>query len=213
MSPADLRRDYTSGALQRSDLNPDPIEQFRIWFNQAVNLHAPSEPNAMTLSTVDGAGHPNARIVLLKGLDERGFLFFTNYESAKGTELGVNPRASLLFYWSALERQVVARGVAERLPMHESETYFTSRPRFNRLAAWASQQSRPIESREALDVRFAQMEARFPGEDVPLPPFWGGYVVRPETVEFWQGRASRLHDRFFYSKNDSGAWQIRRLMP
>ncbi len=212
MSLADLRREYTAGTLHREDLHPDPIEQFRKWFNEAVNLKS-SEPNAMVLATVSATGQPNARVVLLKGLDERGFIFFTNYESAKGAELAANPRCCLNFFWHELERQVVIRGTAKKLAVDESENYFKSRPLFNRLAAWASMQSRPVESREALDKRMAEVTARFTTDDVPLPPFWGGYVVSPNAIEFWQGRAGRFHDRFTYTLEENGAWTIQRLMP
>ncbi len=212
MTLADLRREYTAGTLSRKDLNPDPVEQFRKWFNEAVNLKS-AEPNAMVLATVSATGQPNARVVLLKGLDERGFIFFTNYESAKGAEIAANPHCCLHFYWHELERQVVIRGTAQKLAAEESEKYFTSRPLFNRLAAWASMQSRPIASRAALDERMAEVTARFKTDEIPLPPFWGGYLVSPHAIEFWQGRAGRFHDRFLYNREESGQWTIQRLMP
>ena len=211
MSIADLRRDYRSHVLVESEATADPLVQFRQWFDEAIRAEL-LEPNAMTLATVAPDGSPAARIVLLKGLDDTGFVFFTNYESAKGRQLAHQPRACLLFFWGELERQVRITGQVERLPEEESLAYFRSRPRGSQLGAWASPQSRVIASRDELDAQLTQLEARYADADIPLPPFWGGYRVIPAAVEFWQGRPSRLHDRLLYTLGDSG-WQLSRLAP
>lgn len=190
--------------LHTSDLDPDPLRQFLSWFDEAAS-------DRVALATASPDGAPSARMVLLKSADERGFVFHTNYESRKGRELAANPRAALLFYWADLERQVRVEGPVERVAREESESYFGTRPRGGQLAAWASSQSKPIESREALDRRFAEVEAQYPGE-VPLPPHWGGFRLVPETYEFWQRQDDRLHDRFRYRRDD-GAWVIDRLAP
>jgi len=212
MSLADLRKSYTLGGLRRADLNHDPIAQFDRWMRQALDGQL-VEPTAMTLATVDKAGRPSARIVLLKGVDERGFLFFTNYQSRKGRELLENPRAALVLYWAELERQVRIAGKVTKAPLEESEKYFKSRPRGHRLGAWVSNQSEIIAHREVLERRLATMEAQYPGEEIPLPPYWGGYFVVPDDIEFWQGRTDRLHDRFRYTKQPEGGWLIERLAP
>jgi pyridoxamine 5'-phosphate oxidase len=168
--------------------------------------------NAMVLATVDKAGRPSARAVLLKGADERGFIFFTNYDSRKGHELADNPNAALTFYWPDLERQVCVAGGVGKLPQAESEAYHQSRPKGSRLAVWASNQSRVVADRAALDKRWNEMAAKFPG-DVPLPPYWGGYVLKPERIEFWQGRLNRLHDRFCYTRQPDNSWKLERLAP
>lgn len=213
MNLADERRNYLRGELHRTDLKPNPVEQFNIWMAEAQQAGV-IEPTALSLATVGRDGRPRVRTVLLKGLSEAGFVFFTNFESRKGHQLAENPQASLLFPWLALERQVIVTGPVEHVSEAESREYFTSRPRESRLAAWASDQSRPIESREQLEAGLAEVRARY-GDDgeVPLPPFWGGYRVRPATIEFWQGRANRLHDRFEYVRQADGSWTVDRLSP
>ncbi|MBB6627252.1 pyridoxamine 5'-phosphate oxidase [Nocardioides sp. KIGAM211] len=208
---ADLRHEYAAGGLDEGDLAPDPVTMFRRWFEdvRAANLH---EPNAMVISTVSAEGRPSSRMVLLKGVAEDGFRFFTNTRSRKGAELAANPACSLLFPWHLLERQVRVDGVAEPLPDADVRAYFDSRPRGSRIGAWASHQSHPVADRGALDAAYAEADARFPGEDVPVPEEWGGYLVRPETVEFWQGRTSRLHDRLVY-RRAAGSWETERLAP
>jgi pyridoxamine 5'-phosphate oxidase len=190
----------------------DPITQFRSWFQQALDAGL-TEPSAMTLATADAAGQPSARTVLLKNVDERGFSFFTNYESRKGSELSANARAALVLYWAELERQVCIAGTVSKLSRAESEAYFKTRPRGSRLAAWISRQSQPVANRAELEDKMKQIEAQYPGEDIPLPPFWGGYVLRPHRIEFWHGRPSRLHDRFSYSRQPNGQWRLDRLSP
>jgi pyridoxamine 5'-phosphate oxidase len=211
MSIADLRRDYRSHVLVESEAASDPLVQFRQWFHEAVRAEL-LEPNAMTLATVTPSGDPAARTVLLKDLDATGFVFFTNYDSAKGRDLARHPRACLLFFWGELERQVRITGRVERLTADESLAYFRSRPRGSQLGAWASPQSRVIESRDILDRALAELDATYTGADIPLPPFWGGFRVMPEAMEFWQGRTSRLHDRLLYSRIDD-QWSRVRLAP
>jgi len=208
---ADLRKEYTRAGLTESDVAPDPVEQFRRWFDEALeaDLH---EPNAFVLATATRDGLPSARVVLLKGLDERGFVFYTNYEGRKGRELEENPRAALLFYWGELERQVRIEGTVSRVSEEESDAYYASRPRGSRLGAWASEQSRVVEDREVLESRIGDLEAEYEGREVPRPPFWGGYRVEPEAIEFWQGRENRLHDRIVY-RRESGRWKTERLQP
>jgi pyridoxamine 5'-phosphate oxidase len=235
MAVANLRREYTVGGLNREALAADPLAQFQSWFSQAsatrsgsrwrqVGIalyklwhaligHAPVDVNAMVLATVSRDDQPSARTVLLKGVDPRGFIFFTNYDSRKGHELAGNPKASLVFYWPNLERQVCVGGTVTKLPREESEAYFKSRPKGSRLAAWASSQSAVVADRPALETKWQEMASRFPGEHVPLPPNWGGYALAPARVEFWQGRPNRLHDRFCYAKQGDGSWQIERLAP
>jgi pyridoxamine 5'-phosphate oxidase len=211
MNVSGVRREYGAVGLSEGDLAADPIEQLRLWLDQARDAY-PEEFTSMTLATADREGRPSARVVLLKGLDERGLVFYTSYESRKGRELAENPRAALVFYWSAFDRQVRIEGTVERTSREESEAYFLSRPLGSRLGAWASPQSRPIPGREELERRLREAGERF-GEEVPLPETWGGYRVRPETVEFWQGRPSRLHDRLLYSRLAGGGWRIERLAP
>jgi pyridoxamine 5'-phosphate oxidase len=208
----DLRREYTLGGLRRADLEADPMAQFVKWFQQAL-ASKQLEPNAMTLATADKQGHPSARTVLLRALDERGFVFFTNYESRKGRELEWNPNAALLFFWPQLERQISIAGTVAKLPRGESEQYFKARPKGSRLAALAANQSEPIPDRGTLEKRMAGLFAKYPGDDIPTPPAWGGYCLAPHRMEFWQGRPSRLHDRFEYLKLLDNTWQIERLAP
>jgi pyridoxamine 5'-phosphate oxidase len=210
-SIADLRKNYTLAGLRRAELQADPVRQFQTWLQQAIDARL-VEPNAMTLASADSSGRPSARIVLLKGLDDRGFIFFTNYESRKGRELADNANAALVFYWAELERQVRVRGPAGRIPHEESERYFTGRPRGHQLGAWVSNQSDVIANRAVLERRLNEVEQKYPGA-VPLPPYWGGYVLSPVELEFWQGRSDRLHDRFRYTKQMDGSWVIERLAP
>jgi pyridoxamine 5'-phosphate oxidase len=211
LSIADLRREYARASLTERDVAPDPITQFLAWFEQARAAELP-EPNAMTLATATPDGNPSARIVLLKGVDERGFVFFTDYRSRKGEELRANPRAALVFHWQELERQVRVTGTAARVPVAESEAYFRTRPLGSRIGAWTSHQSAVIERREVLEERLAELQRTFASGDVPLPPYWGGIRIAPESVELWQGRPSRLHDRIRYVREGS-SWRIERLAP
>jgi pyridoxamine 5'-phosphate oxidase len=235
MSLADLRKEYTLASLDKSDLDPDPLRQFDKWFHQAVEAKGGGsrlrafgigiyksvqalfgarlmEPNAMALATADKSGRPSVRMVLLKGADARGFIFFTNYESRKGRELTDNPHAALVMHWAELEREICVTGSVTRLPRAESEAYFRSRPRGARLAAWVSRQSAVVPSRKFLEQQMQEVTARFP-DDVPIPDYWGGYVLAPVEIEFWQGRPSRLHDRLRYARQVDGSWKIERLSP
>jgi pyridoxamine 5'-phosphate oxidase len=208
---ADLRRDYSLEALVEAHANRDPFEQFQQWFDAAVKAELP-EPNAMTLATIDTAGFPAARIVLLKDFDSSGFVLFTNYNSHKGQELSQNPRAALVFLWAELERQVRIQGTVEKITPEESDSYFYSRPHGSRLGAWASNQSEVIADRDVLDRQLEALKAEYEGKEVPRPPHWGGFRVKPQMIEFWQGRTSRLHDRLRYRMGDGG-WGIDRLSP
>jgi len=232
---ADLRRDYSKAGLDRRDLDPDALAQFKNWFGQAsggqsggwwrrvgiavfklwhaILGSAPVDVNAMVLATVGESGVPSSRNVLLKGVDARGFIFYTNYSSRKGRELSENPNAALVFYWSDLERQVCVEGAVTRLSREESEAYFRSRPKGSRLAAWASDQSEVVADRAVLEQKWQEMAAKFPTNDVPLPPNWGGYVLAPSSIEFWQGRLNRLHDRFRYTRQPDNLWKIERISP
>jgi pyridoxamine 5'-phosphate oxidase len=211
MSLADLRREYCHARLDEREVDPDPVAQFRKWFDDAQRAEIP-EPTAMTLATATTDGVPSARVVLLKGADQQGFTFFTDYRSQKGRELEDNPRAALAFYWGELERQVRITGTVSRVAREESEAYFRTRPRGSRLGAWASEQSAVLPGRAALEARVREVAARHPDEDVPLPPHWGGYRLRPATIEFWQGRENRLHDRVRYVRQGD-SWRIERLSP
>jgi pyridoxamine 5'-phosphate oxidase len=210
MALADMRKDYGLTGLVEKDLAKDPYRQFEQWFQEAVGAKI-TEPNAMVLSTIGRDGRPSARVVLLKGADGRGFVFYTNYDSRKGRELDGNPRAALVFPWIALERQVIIEGTVKRVAREESAAYFVSRPRASQLAAWASPQSTVIGGRVVLEESYRAIEKKFAGQEVPLPPNWGGFRLEPEAVEFWQGRRSRLHDRLRYRRETNGDWVVERL--
>ncbi|MFN8302501.1 MAG: pyridoxamine 5'-phosphate oxidase [Saprospiraceae bacterium] len=210
---AALRRSYSLEKLSEKDVHPNPFVQFDAWFREALNSEL-LEPNAMTLATVSAEGQPSARIVLLKSFDDQGFVFFTNYESRKGDDLAAKPRAALLFAWLELERQVRIEGTVEKVSEAESLAYFQSRPIGSQIGAWASPQSRPISGREVLEHAVATLQKEYADAPaLPLPPFWGGYRVRPERIEFWQGRENRLHDRMLYTRDGSSRWTISRLAP
>ena len=208
----EMRRNYATRSLDLSDLDANPFAQFDHWMREAIETQV-IEPNAMTLATADGSGRPAVRTVLLKGFDERGFVFYSNYESAKARDLAANSKVALLFPWLALERQVSARGSAQKISAAESLKYFLSRPRESQIGAWASRQSEVISTRALLESKFAEMKARFANSEIPLPDQWGGYRVTPQSFEFWQGRPNRLHDRFRYTLQSDGSWTIARLMP
>lgn len=212
MNVSGLRRSATGFVLDREDLNDDPIAQFEDWFRYACDT-VPMDPNAVTISTVDGEGRPSSRTVLLKYFDESGFVFFTNFESKKAKDIENNPWVSMLFFWSDAARQVKIRGKAERIPTTETMKYFMSRPRGSQIGAWVSAQSSVVTSRSLLENKFQEMKQKFSNKEVPLPSFWGGYRVVPEEIEFWQGRRNRLHDRFQFTKQDDGTWSIDRLAP
>lgn len=207
-----MRREYLQGHLRRKDLNPDPLEQFSTWLAQAVEMQL-DDPTAMVVATVAEDGQPSQRIVLLKSVDERGFIFYTNYESRKARELDNNPRVSLHFPWNRIERQVLVGGTIEKVAPAQSAQYFHSRPRESQLGAWASKQSQEVPSRDALMAQFYQAQSQYEGKEIPAPEFWGGYRVVPTEVEFWQGGAHRMHDRFHYTLDEKGQWQIARLCP
>ncbi|RYZ18146.1 MAG: pyridoxamine 5'-phosphate oxidase [Chitinophagaceae bacterium] len=209
---ADLRKEYSSETLLEKDVEANPIHQFQKWWDQAISSEL-LEPNAMTLATSSTDGLPSARIVLLKGFDKRGFVFYTNYESFKAMQLEENPKACLVFHWKELERQVRIMGVVEKVATSESDEYYGSRPVGSRIGAWTSPQSKVIPDREWLEEEFDKRKTEFSNGDVPRPPFWGGYLVRPVIIEFWQGRFSRLHDRIQYTLEKNGAWKTERLAP
>lgn len=207
-----IRKQYTQGRLDEQTAAADPMTQFHAWFEQYRSTN-PVEPTIMTLASVDESGQPWQRVVLLKAYDGEGFIFYTNYESHKGRQLAANPHASLHFFWINLERQVQAQGVVEKLSRAEAEAYFHSRPRESQLGAWASAQSRPLADRAELEGRFAEVSARYEGQEVPLPEYWGGYRLRPARMEFWQGGEHRLHDRLEYRPQGQGEWLKQRLNP
>lgn len=210
---ARLRKEYTLLGLHREALLPDPLQQFKVWFEESVRSAGDREPNALALATADRDGHPSARIVLLKGFDERGFVFFTNYESRKGQHLAQNPRAALNFHWPWLERQIQIEGNVSRVSREESQNYFDKRPLKSRLSAIISPQSHSVSSRDELEQRLEEVSREYPNGNPPVPDFWGGYRVFPERMEFWQGRENRLHDRFLYTPTLDGSWRIERLGP
>ncbi len=212
-SIADLRQNYTRAGLSEADVDADPIKQFGVWFQQALDANL-IEPNAMTLATATSDGKPTARIVLLKGVNQGGFVFYTNYKSQKGQQLIANPYAALVFHWDKLERQVRIEGEVEKLATKESEAYFHSRPKASQLGAWASAQSQVIPNRQVLEQQLADLETKYKGDaTVPLPEHWGGFRVIPNRIEFWQGRPNRLHDRLVYDLQANGSWKIARLSP
>lgn len=208
---AEIRREYMSQGLLERDAHADPMQQFAHWLHEAVESEV-ADPTAMVLATSSLDAHPAARVVLLKGADERGFVFYTNYESRKGSELAENPRACLLFFWHELLRQVRIEGVVEMVSREESAAYFNTRPFESRIGAWASAQGTVLQNREELDARFLDLKSEFDGRDVPLPPYWGGYLLAPLAIEFWAGRPNRLHDRLLYTR-ENGGWKRQRLAP
>ena len=210
--PAASRYEHIGKGLRRSDLNPDPIKQFANWFTTAIETGI-GDVNAMSLATAGQDAKPSVRIVLLKSFDEDGFVFFTNYESEKGKQLEANPYAGLGFYWIELDRQIRISGKVDKTSRKESQTYFRSRPVGSQLSAWASRQSAVLDGRRVLDARMEEMNERFADKRVPLPPHWGGYRLKPDNMEFWQGRSNRLHDRFRYTRHSDGSWLIERLAP
>lgn len=209
---SDIRREYASRSLSEADTDPNPITQFRAWFDEALRCEV-FDVNAMSLATASTAGEPSARIVLLKGVDEEGFVFFTQYDSAKGRDLASNPRAALLFYWAELERQVRIVGAVARVLREASEAYFATRPVESQWAAWSARQSSELATRDDLERQFGEIRQRFGDQPVPCPPDWGGFHVTAERIEFWQGRPSRLHDRLLYTKQHDGSWSRVRLAP
>ena len=212
MNVAGLRRSATGFALDREDLDDDPIVQFEQWFQYACETVA-MDPNAVYLSTVDKQNRPSSRTVLLKSFDENGFVFYTNYESNKAKDIEGNPNVAMLFFWSDTARQIRIRGRAERMSAAETLKYFVSRPRGSQIGAWVSAQSSVISSRSLLEMKFQELKTKYKNKKVPLPSFWGGYRVVPEVIEFWQGRRNRLHDRFQYTRQNDGSWLIERLAP
>lgn len=212
MEIAEPRHEYERGKLSRADLDPDPLRQFQRWFEEAMKAGL-LEPNAMILATATASGAPSVRTVLLKSYDDRGFVFYTNYDSRKGREIAENDRVALLFPWFGLERQVAVTGAASKVSMGESVKYFLTRPRGSQMGAWVSHQSSVISSRSMLEMKLDEIRRKFAGGEIPLPSFWGGYRVVPREIEFWQGGEDRLHDRFLYSRGEGGGWEIRRLAP
>ena len=208
----DIQSNQRDQHIELTDLDPDPFAQFRDWYQAAFDAAIP-DANAMILATATADGEPSVRTVLLKGIDERGLVFFTNYESQKGRELAGNPRAAVVFYWNVLNRQIRVSGAVERVTRDESHAYFSTRHRGSRIGAWASRQSEPLGTRQELLDRVAELESRFPDDDIPLPPHWGGYRIVPDRFEFWESRESRLHDRILYTREGDGTWSRKRLQP
>ena len=211
-SIADIRKDYKLRSLDETDVVADPIKQFEKWWNEATHSNI-EEVNAMTLATSTSAGRPSARIVLLKGFDEKGFVFFTNYNSHKAAEIAENAQVALVFFWKELERQVRIEGTVVKVSDTDSDTYFNSRPEGSKIGAWASPQSKIIVSREVIETNVEEIQKNFGGKEIERPDFWGGYVVKPVLIEFWQGRSSRLHDRLQYTRSENNTWKIERLAP
>lgn len=209
---ANIRRDYKLQSLNEADVETNALEQFTKWWNEAINSNI-DEVNAMTLATVAANGKPSARIVLLKGYEENGFIFFTNYQSRKGEDIAANKNAALLFFWKELERQVRIEGIVSKISDEDSDKYFNSRPLQSRIGAWASPQSKVIKDRTVLDENFKKYTEKFSTDNIKRPPHWGGYIVKPTLIEFWQGRPSRLHDRIVYSLQKDGCWKIERVAP
>ncbi len=207
-----IRHEFANEEFDESKASKNPFEEFGYWMDEALKAEV-SEPNAVTLATCSSDGKPTARVVLLRGFDEKGFVFFTNYNSRKGDEIDANPNVCLNFFWTEIGRQVRIQGVASKIPSADSEEYFNSRPRESQIGAWASYQSEELESAQELKEKVAEIEKRYEGRDVPRPEHWGGYCVSPDYIEFWQGRMSRLHDRLVYSRDDSGIWTLGRLSP
>ncbi|MFK7849566.1 MAG: pyridoxamine 5'-phosphate oxidase [Akkermansiaceae bacterium] len=212
MDLSEFRQEYSSKGLNREDLEPNPVRQFENWFEQANELKVP-EPNAMTLATISPEGEPSQRTVLLKAFDQKGFIFFTNYQSRKASHIAANPKVCLLFPWITLERQIIIQGEAEKISTAESFKYFTTRPRDSQIGAWVSNQSEVVSSKKLLLLKLEEIKAKFKGGEVPLPSFWGGYRIIPKTFEFWQGGSARIHDRFLYSLQKDQNWEINRLAP
>lgn len=213
MDIADIRRQYGTNQLTLEQLAEHPMDQFKIWLDQAIESKLFTDPTAMNVATVDESGMPSQRIVLLKQYDQEGFMFYTNLESNKAQQIKHNNQVCLHFSWLGLERQVIVRGVAEQLPLSQVTQYFLSRPKDSQLAAWASHQSKPIAARKVLEMAFSQMKDKFSKGKIPLPDFWGGFRIKPVSIEFWQGRDNRLHDRFLYVANENGKFDIERLQP
>lgn len=212
MDLSELRKNYTKAGLSEEDLDEDPIKQFELWFNQAIEMKL-EEPNAMSLATSSKDLNVTVRTVLLKMFDKRGFVFFTNYESVKSKQIEENPNVAAVFPWIPLERQVIITGIAEKISTAESLKYFSTRPRGSQMGAWISQQSSVITSRKLLEMKFDEIKRKFSDKEIPLPSFWGGYRIITKTIEFWQGRPNRLHDRFKYALQDNESWKIERLAP
>ncbi|MTI30203.1 pyridoxamine 5'-phosphate oxidase, partial [Cytophagales bacterium RKSG123] len=207
-----IRTEYSKESLEINDVNSNPVEQFKKWFEEALQAEV-MEPSAMNLATISSQGRPSSRIMLLKGVENQKFIFYTNYESNKGKDIIANPFVALNFFWPELERQVRVEGIIKKVSAETSDSYFKSRPRSSQIGAWVSEQSHPITDRKILEERYQQLVKKYEGQEIPRPSFWGGYKVIPERIEFWQGRPSRLHDRLSYTKESNNNWKIERLSP